>query len=59
MLEGKGTSKDYDTILDACTMLNGKTICVFAPSVAFIATSYISKFKDEFYALCDNKEETL
>ena len=59
MLDGKGTSKDYDTILDACDMLNGKTICVFAPSVAFIATSYISKFKDEFYALCDNKEETL
>lgn len=59
MLDGNGTSKDYDTMLDACDMLNGKTICVFAPSVAFIANSYISKFKEEFYALCINKEEEL
>ena len=52
ILDGKGTKKDYETILDVCTLLNGKTICVFAPSVAYIATSYISKFKEEFYALC-------
>jgi NADH-quinone oxidoreductase subunit F len=51
ILSGNGYKKDYDTILDACDMLNGKTICVFAPSVAFIANSYITKFKDEFYAL--------
>jgi len=52
ILSGVGTKKDYDTMLDVCDMLNGKTICVFAPSVAFIATSYIKKFKDEFYTLC-------
>ena len=52
LLSGDGTKKDFDTILDACEMLNGKTICVFAPSVAFIAQSYISKFHDEFYSLC-------
>lgn len=51
ILEGKGTSQDMETILDACDMLNGKTICVFAPSVAFIAQSYIEKFKEEFEAL--------
>ena len=51
ILSGNGYKKDYDTILDACDMLNGKAICVFAPSVAFIANSYITKFKDEFYAL--------
>jgi len=51
ILKGEGTAKDYDTILDVCELLNGKTICVFAPSVAYIATSYISKFKDEFYDL--------
>jgi len=56
ILSGEGSIKDYDTILDACTMLNGKTICVFAPSVAFIATSYITKFKDEFYTLCKNSD---
>jgi len=52
IISGVGTKKDYDTMLDVCDMLNGKTICVFAPSVAFIATSYIKKFKEEFYTLC-------
>lgn len=54
ILSGNGTQQDYDTILDACDMLNGKTICVFAPSVAFIANSYIKKFKNEFDTLLDN-----
>lgn len=51
ILEGRGTKEDYQTILDACDMLNGKTICVFAPSVAFIAQSYLKKFPDEFESL--------
>ena len=51
ILEGKGTKEDYKTILDACDMMNGKTICVFAPSVAFIAQSYLKKFKEEFEVL--------
>ncbi|WP_024955267.1 NADH-quinone oxidoreductase subunit NuoF [Sulfurospirillum arcachonense] len=52
ILKGKGSLKDYDTMLDACEMLNGKTICVFAPSVAYIADSYLAKFKNEFDVLC-------
>jgi len=51
ILEGKGTHKDLETILDVCDMLNGKTICVFAPSVAYIAMSYLKKFKEEFEIL--------
>jgi len=51
ILDGKGTHKDLETILDVCDMLNGKTICVFAPSVAFIAQSYLKKFRAEFEAL--------
>ena len=51
ILDGKGTKKDLDTILDLSFILNGKTVCVFAPSVAFIIDSYVSKFKDEFYSL--------
>jgi len=51
ILEGKGTKKDLETILDVCDMLNGKTICVFAPSVAFIAQSYLKKFHEEFEVL--------
>ena len=51
ILAGNGTQEDLKTILDACDMLNGKTICVFAPSVAFIAQSYLKKFSEEFEAL--------
>ena len=51
ILAGDGTQEDLKTILDACDMLNGKTICVFAPSVAFIAQSYLKKFREEFEAL--------
>ena len=51
ILEGKGVKEDYQTLLDACDMMNGKTICVFAPSVAFIAQSYLKKFPEEFEAL--------
>ncbi len=51
ILDGNGTKKDLDTLLSLSNVLNGKTICVFAPSVAFIIDSYISKFKDEFYSL--------
>ncbi len=51
ILDGNGTKKDLDTLIDLSFILNGKTICVFAPSVAYIIDSYISKFKDEFYSL--------
>lgn len=50
ILKGEGTSQDIKTLLDVCDMLNGKTICVFAPSVAFIAQSYLKKFREEFEA---------
>ena len=51
ILDGNGTKKDLDTLLSLSFLLNGKTICVFAPSVAYIIDSYIGKFKDEFYSL--------
>lgn len=56
ILDGKGSKKDLETILDVCDMLNGKTICVFAPSVAFIAQSYLKKFRAEFEVLLLDKE---
>ena len=51
ILAGEGSKEDYQTILDAVDTMNGKTICVFAPSVAFIAQSYLKKFPHEFEAL--------
>ena len=51
ILDGNGTKKDLETLMDLSFILNGKTICVFAPSVAYIIDSYIGKFRDEFYSL--------
>ncbi len=48
ILEGKGSQKDLDTILDVCGTMNGKTICVFAPAVKDIIQSIIKKFPEEF-----------
>lgn len=51
MLRGKGKMQDLDTLKDICDMLNGKTICVFAPAVKDVIYSFITKFEDEFLAL--------
>jgi NADH-quinone oxidoreductase subunit F len=48
ILEGEGSSKDLDTILDICETMNGKTICVFAPAVKDIIKSIVEKFRHEF-----------
>jgi NADH-quinone oxidoreductase subunit F len=50
VLEGTGSSDDIDTLLELATTMNGKTICVFAPAVADVITSFITKFRDEFEA---------
>jgi len=54
ILEGKGSKKDIDTILDVCVSLNGKTICVFAPAVKDIIQSMVQKFPQEFEAYFKN-----
>jgi len=54
ILEGKGSKKDIDTILDVCVSLNGKTICVFAPAVKDIIQSMVQKFPEEFEAYFKN-----
>jgi NADH-quinone oxidoreductase subunit F len=36
ILSGEGTKKDMDTIMDVTTLLNRKTICVFASAVATV-----------------------
>jgi len=51
ILSGNGTKKDIDTILDVADLMNGKTICVFAPAVSAVLISHIKKFPDEFYKL--------
>ncbi|MCO4844703.1 MAG: NADH-quinone oxidoreductase subunit NuoF [Sulfurovum sp.] len=46
----EGTKEDIDKLLDIADTMNGKTICVFAPAVATVITSFLSKFRDEFEA---------
>ncbi len=48
ILEGNGSEKDIETILDVCETMNGKTICVFAPAVKDIIKSIVVKYRNEF-----------
>lgn len=48
ILDGDGSAKDLDTILDVCETMNGKTVCVFAPAVKDIIKSIVIKFRHEF-----------
>jgi len=50
VLEGRGTSEDIDKLLELADTMDGKTICVFAPAVAIVIRSFISKFRNEFEA---------
>ncbi|MEA1919769.1 MAG: NADH-quinone oxidoreductase subunit NuoF [Campylobacterota bacterium] len=50
ILEGNATSEDIDKLLELANTMNGKTICVFAPAVADVISSFIGKFRDEFEA---------
>jgi len=50
ILSGKGTDKDIDKLLSLADLMNGKTICVFAPAVSGVIISFIEKFRDEFVA---------
>ena len=55
IIAGDGSQKDLDTILDVCSTMNGKTICVFAPAVKDIIQSIVKKFPHEFVAHFKNQ----
>jgi NADH-quinone oxidoreductase subunit F len=48
ILDGRGTKADIDKLLALANIMNGKTICVFAPSISTVIVSFIKKFRDEF-----------
>lgn len=48
ILAKQGTESDVDLMLEVCDTMNGKTICVFAPAVAAIIVSLLTKFRSEF-----------
>lgn len=47
---GQGTMADLDAIERLTDQACGKTICVFAEAWSWPATSYLTKFRDEFVA---------
>ncbi len=57
LLDGLGTSKDIDTMLDVSKTMNGKTICVFAPAVSGVIDAFIKNFRPEFEAYANKREK--
>lgn len=48
IINKNATKEDIDKLLEIADTMNGKTICVFAPAVATVITSFVHKFRDEF-----------
>ena len=48
ILDGKGSKEDLEKLFELADTMNGKTICVFAPSISTVLRSFITKFRDEF-----------
>ena len=51
ILDGNGTKADLEKLFELADTMNGKTICVFAPSISTVLVSFITKFRDEFKAV--------
>ena len=51
ILDGKGTKADLEKLFELADTMNGKTICVFAPSISQVLVSFITKFPSEFEEL--------
>lgn len=51
ILDGNGTQADLDKLFELADIMNGKTICVFAPSISQVLVSFITKFRSEFEEL--------
>ncbi len=50
ILDGDGKMSDIEKLLEISETMNGKTICLFAPSISFAINSFLSKFRNEFEA---------
>jgi len=51
ILNGEGTKEDLEKLFELADTMNGKTICVFAPSISTVLVSFITKFRQEFEAV--------
>jgi len=51
ILDGKGNKADLEKLFELADTMNGKTICVFAPSISQVLVSFLTKFRAEFEAV--------
>ncbi len=51
VLDGEGSKEDLEKLFELADTMNGKTICVFAPSISIVLLSFLTKFRKEFEAL--------
>jgi NADH-quinone oxidoreductase subunit F len=58
---GKGGLSDIDKLIDACSNMQGRTICVLADACAMPIESMLKKFRSEFEAIArpDNEVEAI
>ncbi len=54
---GQGTTKDIAKIIDACSNMQGRTICVLADACAMPIESMLKKFRSEFEAITKNEDQ--
>lgn len=46
--DGKAEKKDIDLLLDACSQIEGRTVCPFGDAMVWPIQGFISKFRKEF-----------
>jgi NADH-quinone oxidoreductase subunit F len=54
MIAGKGKKAELDLLLKIADMMEGKTICPLADADVMPIRSFITKFREEFEALCES-----
>lgn len=54
IVAGKGTKSDLDLLLKIVDQMEGKTICPLADADVMPIRSFVTKFRDEFEAMCKN-----
>jgi NADH-quinone oxidoreductase subunit F len=51
LCKGQGAMSDIDKLVDACSNMQGRTICVLADACAMPIESMLKKFRPEFEAI--------
>jgi NADH-quinone oxidoreductase subunit F len=52
IVEGRGRRSDIDLLLKIADLMEGKTICPLADADVMPIRSFVTKYRDEFEAMC-------